>query len=335
MPTSPERLKEAERKVLERVKVSIEHEFVRAGNYMMHVIVAGRGNRKTIVLLHGHSMSAAFFYRNLEQLVSIGYCAYAIDLLGWGRSDRPEFKGRTAEESIAYYVDSLQLCLQSVDLRQFALLGHSLGAYVAVQYTLKNPTSVTRLILISPAGIERKVSPIRALYFAFTPQLLVRRGGLLGYLGFIARYPRQPGFVAPGLRKLAYQLNAQPKPSGDAAVVPLVSLRGFSNAQCLFPLVECIERLRVPVHLVCGDLDPVVKVSEVKHLYELLKVIISDCHFTVIRGSDHCAFLEYPDEFFNAVFHEERQSSSTQYSTCCPNDFTVSDVSVEEGSERE
>jgi len=333
MPTSPERLREAERKVLERVKVPVEHEFVRAGNYVMHVIVAGRGNPKNIILLHGHSMSAAFFYRNLEQLVSIGYCANAVDLLGWGRSDRPEFKGKTAEESIDYYVESLQLCLESLGLREFVLLGHSLGAYVAVQYTLKNPLPVRKLVLISPAGIERKVSPLRALYFAFTPQLLIRRGGLLGYLGFIARYPRQPGFVAPGLRKLVYQLNAQPKPSGDAAVVPLVSLRGLSAAECLFPLVECIQRLRVPVHLVCGDMDPVVKVSEVKHLYELLKNTISDCHFTVIRGSDHCAFLEYPDEFFRAVFGDE--IVSWQHSTCCPNDFTVSDVSLEEGSERE
>eukprot|EP00871_Galdieria_phlegrea_P005092 jgi/Galph1/5584/GphlegSOOS_G4201.1 len=330
MPTSPESLKEAERKVLERIRVPVQHEFVRTGDYMMHVIVAGRGNTKNIVLLHGHSMSAAFFYRNLEQLVSANYCAFVIDLLGWGRSDRPEFKGKTAAESIAYYVDSLKLCIEQLGLRQFALLGHSLGAYLAVRYTLKHPQTVLKLILISPAGIERKVSPLRALYFRLTPQLLVRRGGLLGYLGFIARYPRQPGFVAPGLRKLAYQLNAQPKPSGDTAVIPLIAFRGICSAECLLPLVECIDRIQVPIHLVCGELDPVVKISEVQHLYDLIERVNPQCHFTVIRGSDHCAFLEYPDEFFQAVFGNEVEETS-----CPVNEFTVSDVSIEDSSERE
>ncbi len=39
---------------------------------------------------------------------------------------------------------------------KFVLCGHSLGAYIAMRYALKNPQNVAALILVSPAGLTRK-----------------------------------------------------------------------------------------------------------------------------------------------------------------------------------
>lgn len=65
-----------------------------------------------------------------------------VDLLGFGRSPRP-FKKYTLETHLA----SLELALAGQP--PSVLVGHSLGAALALAYAVRNPESVTGLVLIS------------------------------------------------------------------------------------------------------------------------------------------------------------------------------------------
>ena len=88
---------------------------------------------------------------------------YAIDWLGMGRSARVPFvvnakrddiPGRV-RESEAFFIDSLEEWREKMKLEKMTLVGHSLGAYMSVAYALKYPTRVSRLVLLSPAGVPR------------------------------------------------------------------------------------------------------------------------------------------------------------------------------------
>jgi cardiolipin-specific phospholipase len=120
----------------------------------------GEEVEENLVMLHGYGAGLGFFYRNFESLSRAeGWKVYALDLLGMGRSSRPNFKIHAkdkqgkVEEAESWFVDALEEWRIKRGLDKFTLLGHSLGGYLAVAYALKYPGHLNKLILASPVGI--------------------------------------------------------------------------------------------------------------------------------------------------------------------------------------
>src|ERR1700722_5712557 len=59
------------------------------------------------------------------------------------------------QEAESFFVESLEDWRKQVGLEKMTLVGHSLGAYLSVVYALGYPTRVSKLILLSPAGVPR------------------------------------------------------------------------------------------------------------------------------------------------------------------------------------
>lgn len=90
-----------------------------------------------LVLLHGFGGGVALWTQNLDTFSSSGP-VYAVDLLGFGRSSRPQFPSdpEGAEEQ---FVVALEEWREKVGLEEMVLLGHNLGGYLSAAYTLKYP----------------------------------------------------------------------------------------------------------------------------------------------------------------------------------------------------
>lgn len=129
----------------------------------------------TIVVLHGYGAGLGLFYGNFRQWASIpNSTLYALDMLGFGLSSRPKFhiptkdmtlrsengRVKAVEESEEWFIDFLERWRQKKKLESFVLMGHSLGGYLASSYAAKHPDRVEKLVLISPAGVERGYSPV-------------------------------------------------------------------------------------------------------------------------------------------------------------------------------
>lgn len=113
-----------------------------------------------LVMLHGYGAGLGFFYKNFEPLSRLmGWQLHALDLLGMGRSTRPAFriKAKEREDAIReaedWFVDALEEWRIKRNIERFTLLGHSLGGYIAVNYALKYPGRINKLILASPVGV--------------------------------------------------------------------------------------------------------------------------------------------------------------------------------------
>jgi abhydrolase domain-containing protein 5 len=105
-------------------------------------------------MLHGYGGSSVFYYKMLKELSEL-YQIYCIDLLGMGLSSRPEFKCESTEETIYFFIESLEQWRIAVGLDKFFLCGHSFGGYMASHYALKYTAVVEGLILFSPLGFTK------------------------------------------------------------------------------------------------------------------------------------------------------------------------------------
>lgn len=163
-------------------------------------------NRSPLVLVHGFGGGVGLWAMNVDTLAE-KRTVYAFDVLGFGRSSRPELSTDPAEAE-EQFVDSIEQWREKVGLEKFVLLGHSLGGFLATSYAIKHPSRVQHLILADPWGFPVKptednvsrhipawVRLLGAVLSPFNPLAGLRAAGPWGryYSGIIIPYdPRAP-----------------------------------------------------------------------------------------------------------------------------------------------
>jgi pimeloyl-ACP methyl ester carboxylesterase len=111
-----------------------------------------RGEGDPLVLLHGGAVDSRFFDQNIDSLAE-RFRVIAIDLWGHGRS--PDREGRF---SLASFSTDVAEIIETVADGSAHVLGHSIGAAVALDLTLRRPDLVRQLIQIS-GGFDVDADP--------------------------------------------------------------------------------------------------------------------------------------------------------------------------------
>ncbi|MBA3533217.1 MAG: alpha/beta fold hydrolase [Ardenticatenales bacterium] len=294
-PASPEALADAEARMLSVVKSPLRHQMVQAGSYQLHTVIIGDGSKPPLVMLHGHGGGLAVFAQNFDALAE-GYTIYAVELLGWGRSDRPVFEGQTGAEAQAWWVESLEAWRQEMELDQFTLLGHSMGGFVAGSYALAYPEHVAHLILADPGGMSRDVHPKNGIYYNLPPQRIVRLAGPLGpalvSFGREMEVERSP-YAEGTLTDYYYQISAAPA-SGEIAFRKLLGVTEWA-----LPLLAEVEALPMPVTLIWGEGDELVSPENGVRAKELIRT----SELIIIPDAAHSPYSETPQAFHDAILN--------------------------------
>jgi pimeloyl-ACP methyl ester carboxylesterase len=115
----------------------------------MHVERYGHGGAP-VVLIHGFG-TCAFLWRNVAPALAMTqHTAYAVDLLGFGESDRPF----DADFGLAAQSDYLERTLTALRVARAALVGVDIGAAIALRLAATRPERVARLVLINPVAFD-------------------------------------------------------------------------------------------------------------------------------------------------------------------------------------
>jgi pimeloyl-ACP methyl ester carboxylesterase len=108
------------------------------------------GQGEPIVLLHsfgpGHDSEE---WRAVAEQLAHTHRVYAVDLLGWGLSDRPAI---TYDGEL--YIEQLRDFLTDVVAEKSTLAAAGMAAAYAVQVAVDHPEKVAALALVAPAGVD-------------------------------------------------------------------------------------------------------------------------------------------------------------------------------------
>ena len=107
-----------------------------------------------IVLIHGIPTSS-YLWRDVTPNLGDQFTVYAIDMLGYGDSDKPE----DGDLSVPAQADYLKAFADALELGSFHLVAHDIGGGVAQIFTLRNPGSVQKLVLIDTIAYDSWPEP--------------------------------------------------------------------------------------------------------------------------------------------------------------------------------
>ncbi|HEY4161248.1 MAG TPA: alpha/beta fold hydrolase [Candidatus Saccharimonadales bacterium] len=225
--------------------------------YRLHTATYGDDGKPVIVLLHGIAASGEDWHA-LIPLLTPHYHCITIDLLGFGRSPKPQWAGYSMEE----HLRSIRRTIRSLRLPwQYTLVGHSLGSLLATRYVRRYPDDVERLVLLSP--------PVYPALDTIEGKLALRRTDLLMRVYRIVRgHPRMTPDNVRRLSKLGaipHTIAAHP----DTWVPFKRSLQRCIEQQTI---AQDIREIRVPIDAMYGTLDAVVVGANVRALARLRDV---------------------------------------------------------------
>jgi pimeloyl-ACP methyl ester carboxylesterase len=211
----------------------------------------------------------------------------APDLPGFGRSEMPA--GRISIQGSARVVDAL---CDGLEISGPIVVGNSMGGFIGAELALAFPTRVSKLVLISAAGISAENmwrEPVMAV-------------GRLLAVGAARTGVRQlPVATRPRLRRAALQLVIR---YPEKLSVPLASelvvgagshgFVGGLDAVLGYSFRDRLPEIEVPTLIVWGRNDILIPVEDA---YEFERLIGANARLEIFEDTGHLAMLERPSRF--------------------------------------
>jgi haloalkane dehalogenase len=130
------------------------------GGLRMHYIDEGQGD--PILCLHGEP-SWCYLYRKMVPTLAKQGRVIAVDLIGFGRSDKP-----VGRESYTYALhhDALVSFIQQLDLKRVTLIGQDWGGLLGLPIATEMPERFARLVVMN-TGLPISGKPLSPAFMAW------------------------------------------------------------------------------------------------------------------------------------------------------------------------
>ncbi|OQB56002.1 MAG: 4,5:9,10-diseco-3-hydroxy-5,9,17-trioxoandrosta-1(10),2-diene-4-oate hydrolase [Deltaproteobacteria bacterium ADurb.Bin151] len=225
---------------------------------------------QSLVFIHGSGSNStvwSFQYANLHQDFNI----IAVDLPGHGQSEGD------GEQDIAAYVGILEAILDTLKLKRPVLIGHSLGAAIALGFAAVHPEEISGVVAAG-GGLTMPVNPDIIKGFLSQPDII---------MDIICKIS-----LAKANRPVFY----------DAIRASLAEARvevmaGDMTACSKFDLTGDVNKIKTPLLVVCGTEDKMTPPAS----SEKIAAEIPGVKLVLIEGAGHMAMMEKPEDFNQAV----------------------------------
>jgi len=204
------------------------------------------GSGPPMLLVHGLGGSADDWAFCLDAFAA-SHRVIAPDLLGFGRSDKPYI-----DYTIAGFVEMLKRFLRTLGIERAAMVGLSLGGWIAAAFALAFPHAIDKLVLVDSAGIWAEMTELPIDLHVST----------LAHLREVYRYLfYDKSLACDDLIELSYQLHLE---RGDGRTIQSLLANLCDGRE---RLDERIASLSVPTLIVWGEQDELFPVEIARRIH--------------------------------------------------------------------
>ncbi len=277
--------------VADRVAHSDKSHFVTVDGARVHYQEFGDERNPPMVLIHGYTASVYVWKTSAPMLADAGFRVIAVDLLGFGYSEKPAWFDYTIQ-SQARMVSRF---MNRLGIGRAVIVGSSYGGAVALELTLNDPEFVEKLVLVDAVcNNDLKSHPI--LRLASVPGIGEIITPFLCDSKTFLRY-RMHGTLAKANHHLItndrIESTIRPLHAADGHNSVLATSRNWDAAR----LEQDAHLINQPTLIIWGDHDTVIPI---KNGYKLHEEILNS-RFVILRDCGHVPQEERSDLFTEIV----------------------------------
>lgn len=255
----------------------------------------GKTNEK-IVFLHGGSLDNALMsWKEVIDLMGDQYDIYAIDLLGYGESDKPDIV-----YSIPMYVEFLHDMLKELKIEKTHLVGLSMGGGINIGFSLKYPEMVDKLIIADPIGFCEKMPFHKLCHWYVNSWLNAKSYEWTSKSKKLIRWSMESTFIGDKKKvtdDLINMLYDMLKDSDCGRAWMSFQRYELGSDRMTTDLMPHLGELKMPVLIVNGEKDSLVTLKSADAACK----IIENSKLHIMKGCKHWCQKERPEEFADVL----------------------------------
>jgi len=250
---------------------------------------------KPLLLLHGFGSALGQWRYNLQPL-SQHHCVYAIDFLGFGSSQKAP-----AHYNVSLWSQLVYDFWRCIIGQPAVTIGHSLGAFVALNTVANHPEMACSLALLTLPDTQSTQPPAFARYLEkiFASPLL---------LWPLFRFVRRPTFLRSVLQKiyrrrelvddeLVLMFATPPQDPGALDVFCRLARSRNDPDYSGKSIADLLPELQIPILVIWGREDRIVPLRGFRRYVNLNPQL----QLIEIENAGHCAYDEEPEQVNQAI----------------------------------
>ncbi|MGF1496149.1 MAG: alpha/beta fold hydrolase [Elainellaceae cyanobacterium] len=255
------------------------------------------GEGPPLVLIHGFGASIDHWRKNIPVLAAAGYRVYALDLLGFGGSDKP-----VQDYTMELWVELLHDFWKAHVQTPAVFIGNSIGGLMALMVLAQHPAIARAGVLLNPAGglnhrPEELNLPLRLVMGTFSK---VISAPVIGQ--FLFDRIRQKSRLRSTLKQVYCDRDAITDDLVDIIYQPTcapTAPKVFASIITAPPgpsPTELLPKVAQPLLVLWGDADPWTPISGSQIYQDLAVQEPERVQFYPIAQTGHCPHDEHPGQ---------------------------------------
>ncbi len=258
----------------------MQENFVQVDGHNIRYLQLG-DSKNILVLVHGLGASAER-WNNVIPNFAKHYCVIVPDLIGFGYSDKP-----LEDYTPDFFSTFLEHFFNTMGIKHPSIIGSSFGGQIVIEYAVKNPNNVEKLILVSPSGMMKQSTSALDTYImaALYPNEESAKNAfeIMESSGNKVDDVTVKGFI-------------QRMQLPNAKLAFMSTVLGLKNSEIITPKLHGIHN---PTLVIWGSKDPVIPIQYAESFVSSIK----DCRFYKMDNCGHTPYVQDPD-IFSAIVLE-------------------------------